>query len=76
MRSLFARRSTLPKAVLRLCGSTSKYQKSEELTRFKMLIKRLRYAESLCKAKHTAKGSIALVQQYRRISKIRKINTV
>ncbi len=76
MRSLFARRSTLPKAVLRLCGSTSEYQKSEELTRFKKVIKRLRYAESLCKAKHTAKGSIALVRQHRRISKIRGTNTV
>ncbi len=49
MRSLFARRSTLPKAVLRLCGSTGEYQKSEELTRFKIITKRLHIAEPLCK---------------------------
>lgn len=49
MRSLFARRSTLPKAVLRLCGSTGEYQISEKLARFKMVIKRLHIAEPLCK---------------------------
>ncbi len=49
MRSLFARRSTLPKAVLRVCSSTGEYQISEKLTRFKIITKRLHIAEPLCK---------------------------